>query len=201
MCVCVKCQSAHVEVRGQAAGLSFLHRFQELNSGCQACWQVPSPLNYLALWWLLCASRVTHTLFHTPYFVILNSCLSSLEPSFCSYYSISFVEDCQCLAHHYSNSTIIKSEEGLRLLSTRMTGIHHHTWLYYVRSTCLASICSSCTIPLEFSQTSSQQRQNHVSKTSLKSWRDGSDLLFCREEHGGSSRKPEFDSQHPYGGS
>lgn len=199
--MCVKCQSAHVGDRGQAAGLKVFSRVQELNSGCQAWWQVPLPLNYLALWWLLCASRVTHTSFHTPYFVILKSRLHSLEPSFCSCYSISFVEDCQCLAHHYSNSTIIKSEDSLRLLSTRMTGIHCHTWLYDVHSTCLAPICSSCTTPLEFSQTSSQQRKNHVYKTSLRGWRGGSDLLFCREEHGGSSRKSKFDSQHPYGGS
>lgn len=142
----------------------------------------------------LCASRVTHV-------ICFPKVLSFLSGTFCSCCSISFVEDCQCLVHHYSNSTIIKSEDGLRLLSTRMTGIHHHTWLYYVQSTCLASICSSCTTPLEFSQSSFQQRQNHVCKTSLGGWRDRSDLLICREEHGGSSRKPEFDSQHPYGGS
>lgn len=55
--------------------------------------------------------------------------------SFCSCYSISFVEDCRCLVHHYSNSTIIKSEEGLRLLSTRMTGIHRYTRLLFLYHT------------------------------------------------------------------
>lgn len=62
-------------------------------------------------------------------------CQSAHMEVFLFCYSISFVEDCRCLVHHYSNSTIIKSEEGLRLLSTRMTGIHRYTRLLFLYHT------------------------------------------------------------------
>lgn len=110
-------------------------------------------------------------LFHTLYFVTLNASCSSPKP-FCSCYFIPFVKISSAWPTTILTTLSNLQSFCLRLRSTRVTGVHYHTWLYYIRLfNLLASICSSCATPSEFSQTSSQQRQDHVYKNSLGGWR------------------------------